>query len=236
MELITLTSWYTTDCDDRRIVCMTVMDCAATSRTTAQQIQSVAHHSVSSRTFRHRLKKSGISSRCPLLRLPMTESHKHLYRHWYDKRRTWTTEWSDVVFTEVSRLSLQHHDGWFLIWRNRGEKLLNYCGRHRYTGPVPGIMVWGGIGFHYCILLVRIVGIMSSPRYISEVLEPVVLPYIQHLPSAIFHQVYTRPNVAHKAQEFLFTHQIELFPWPACSLDLLPIGDMWSMLAQRLAR
>ncbi|GFS49696.1 transposable element Tcb1 transposase [Trichonephila clavipes] len=63
-----------------------------------------------------------------------------------------------------------------------------------------------------------------------------VLSYIQCSPSALFQQHNARPHVAHNVQEFFFTHQIELLPWPACSLDLSPIEYMWSMLAQQLAR
>ncbi|GFW28456.1 transposable element Tcb1 transposase [Trichonephila clavipes] len=66
--------------------------------------------------------------------------------------------------------------------------MLNSCVMHRHTGPAPGIMVWGGIGYHFCIHLVRITGILNSQRYISEVLEPVVLPYLQGLATAVFQQ------------------------------------------------
>ncbi|GFY07787.1 transposable element Tcb1 transposase [Trichonephila clavipes] len=59
---------------------------------------------------------------------------------------------------------------------------------HRHTGPAPGIMVWGGIGYHSRTSLVRIAGTLNSQRYISEVLEPVVLPYLQSLATAIFQQ------------------------------------------------
>ncbi|GFW93285.1 hypothetical protein TNCV_2604031 [Trichonephila clavipes] len=48
--------------DNRRIVCMTVMDRAALSRTVAQQIQSVTHHWVSSSTIQHRLHQASIVS------------------------------------------------------------------------------------------------------------------------------------------------------------------------------
>ncbi|PRD31869.1 UNVERIFIED_CONTAM: hypothetical protein NCL1_22188 [Trichonephila clavipes] len=57
---------------------------------------------------------------------------------------------------------------------------------HRYTGPAPSIMVGGGIEFHYHTPLVSIAGSLNSQHYISEVLKPVVLPYIQRLTSAIF--------------------------------------------------
>ncbi|GFV97656.1 transposable element Tcb1 transposase [Trichonephila clavipes] len=85
-----------------------------------------------------------------------------------------------------SRICLQHHDSWNRVWRHRGERMLNSCVMHHHTGPEPGIMVWDGIGYHSRTLLVRITGTLNSQRYISEVLEPVVLPYLQGLATAIF--------------------------------------------------
>ncbi|GFX75217.1 transposable element Tcb1 transposase [Trichonephila clavipes] len=103
---------------------------------------------------------------------------------------------------------------------------------HRHTGPAPGIMVWGGIGYHSRTPLERIVGTLNSQCYISEVLDPVVLPYLQGLAIAIFQQENARPHVARIVQRFFVNHQIELLPWPARSPDLLPIENMWSMVAQ----
>ncbi|GFW89016.1 transposable element Tcb1 transposase [Trichonephila clavipes] len=105
---------------------------------------------------------------------------------------------------------------------------------HRHTGPAPGIMVWGGNGYHSRTPLVRIAGTLNSQRYISEVLEPVVLPCFQGLAAAIFQQDNARPHVACIAQRFIINHQIELLPWLALSPDISPIENMWSMVAQRL--
>ncbi|GFV86370.1 transposable element Tcb1 transposase [Trichonephila clavipes] len=66
--------------------------------------------------------------------------------------------------------------------------MLNSCVMHRHTGPAPGIMVWGGIGYHSRTPLVRIAGTLNSQRYISEVLEPVLFPYLQGLATAVFQQ------------------------------------------------
>ncbi|GFW86978.1 transposable element Tcb1 transposase [Trichonephila clavipes] len=84
--------------------------------------------------------------------------------------------------------------------------MLNSYVMHRHTGPAPGIMVWGGIGYHSRTPLVCISGTLNSQRCISEVLEPVVFPYLQGLATAIFQQ------------------------------DLSPIENMWSMVAQRLTQ
>ncbi|GFT89437.1 transposable element Tcb1 transposase [Trichonephila clavipes] len=114
--------------------------------------------------------------------------------------------------------------------------MLNSCVMHRYTDPAPVIMVWGDIGYHSRTPLVRIVSTLNSQRYISEVLEPVVLPYFQSLATAIFQQDNARPHVARTVQRFFVNHQIELLPWPARSPDLSPIENMCSMVDQRLTQ
>ncbi|GFW69499.1 transposable element Tcb1 transposase [Trichonephila clavipes] len=87
-------------------------------------------------------------------------------------------------------------------------------------------MVWGGIRYHSRTPLVRIAGTLNSQRCFSEVLEPVVLPYLQGLTTAIFQQDNARPHVARIIQSFFVNLQIELLPWLARSPDLSPIENM----------
>ncbi|GFV30763.1 transposable element Tcb1 transposase [Trichonephila clavipes] len=68
--------------------------------------------------------------------------------------------------------------------------------------------------------LVCIVGTLNSQSYISEVLEPVVLPYLQGLATAIFQKDNARPHVERIVQRFFVSHQIELLSWSARSPDL----------------
>ncbi|GFU38389.1 transposable element Tc3 transposase [Trichonephila clavipes] len=89
-----------------------------------------------------------------------------------------------------------------------------------------GIMVWGDIVSHCHTPLVCIAGTLNYQRYISEMLKPMVLTYIQCLPSAIFQQGNARQPEALNVQEFFFTHQVELRPWPACSPDRSPIENL----------
>ncbi|GFV46882.1 transposable element Tcb1 transposase [Trichonephila clavipes] len=77
----------TTSREDRQIVRIAETDRSATSRTVAQHIEFVTHHSVSARTIRHRLQQSGLSARRPLLGLPLTQNHRRLHRQWCDERR-----------------------------------------------------------------------------------------------------------------------------------------------------
>ncbi|GFV59818.1 transposable element Tcb1 transposase [Trichonephila clavipes] len=114
------------------------------------------HHSVSARIIRRHLQQSGLSARRTLLGLPLTQNHRRLHHQWCDERRMWSAEWNEVVFTDESRICLQHHDGRIRVWEHRGERMLNSCVMHHHTGPASGIMVWSGIGYHSRTLLVRI--------------------------------------------------------------------------------
>ncbi|GFT79799.1 transposable element Tcb1 transposase [Trichonephila clavipes] len=181
------------------------MDRSVTSRTVAQHIESVTQHSVSARTIRRRLQRSGLSARRPLLGLPLTQNHRRLRRQCCDERKMWEAEWNEVVFTDESRICLQHHDGRIRVWRHRGERMLNSCIMHRHTGLV-----------------------------LHRVSQALVLPYPQGLATAIFKQNNARPHVAHNVQRLFVNHQIELLSWPAHFPDISLIENMWPMVAQRL--
>ncbi|GFW71691.1 transposable element Tcb1 transposase [Trichonephila clavipes] len=49
----------------------------------------------------------------------------------------WAAEWNEVVFTDESRICLQHNDGRMRVWRHRGERMLNSCVMHHHTDPAP---------------------------------------------------------------------------------------------------
>ncbi|GFT22480.1 transposable element Tcb1 transposase [Trichonephila clavipes] len=154
------------------------------------------------------LHQSGLSTRRPLLGLPLTQNHRRLRRQWCDERRMWAAEWNEVVFADESCICLQHHDGRIRVWRHRRERMLNSCVMHHHTSPAPGIMV----------------------------LEPGVLPYLQGLATAIVQQDNALPHVARIVQRFFINHQIELLAWPARSPNISLIGKMWFMVAQRLTQ
>ncbi|GFT00542.1 transposable element Tcb1 transposase [Trichonephila clavipes] len=101
----------TTSREERQILRMTVTDRSVTSRTVAQHIEFVTHHSVSARTIRRRLQQSGVYARRPLLGLPLTQNHSRLRRQLCEEIRMWVAEWNEVFFTNESRICLQHHDG-----------------------------------------------------------------------------------------------------------------------------
>ncbi|GFT75421.1 transposable element Tcb1 transposase [Trichonephila clavipes] len=101
----------TTSREFRQNVHMAMTDCSVISRTIVQYIEYVMHHSVSARTIRRRLQKSGLSAKRPLLSLPLTQNHRHFCHQWCDERRMRASEGNEVILTDESRICLQHHDG-----------------------------------------------------------------------------------------------------------------------------
>ncbi|GFT18261.1 transposable element Tcb1 transposase [Trichonephila clavipes] len=77
--------------------------------------------------------QSGLSARHPLLGLPLTQNHRCLRRQWCDERRMWVAEWNKVIFTDESRICLQHHYGRIRVWRHHGERMLNSTVMHRHS-------------------------------------------------------------------------------------------------------
>ncbi|GFU75638.1 transposable element Tcb1 transposase [Trichonephila clavipes] len=116
------------------------------NQTTVMRICDRWMQEVSARTIRCRLQQSGLSARRPLLGLPLTQNHRRLHRQWCDERRMWVAEWNEVVFTDESCICLQHDDGRIQVWRHRGERMLNNCVMHRYTGPAP--LHWPCTGYY----------------------------------------------------------------------------------------
>ncbi|GFU00730.1 transposable element Tcb1 transposase [Trichonephila clavipes] len=124
---------------------MVVTDRSVTSRTVAQHIECVTHHSVSARTIRRRLQKSSIFTRHPLLGLSLTQNHRRLRRQWYDERRMWVAERNDVVFTDESRICLQRHDGRIRVSREDAGQL-------RYAPPHWSCTGYYGMGRYWISL------------------------------------------------------------------------------------
>lgn len=192
--------YHTTAREDRHLYRMAITDRTATSTTLAQQWNTVTSHSMSASSVRRRLVQRGLIARRPLLRLPLTLDNRRLRHLWGVEHRHWRAEWQQVIFSDESRFNLSNNDGRIRVRRHRGERNLEGCIRQRHTGPTPGVMVWGAIGYHSRTRLLRIEGNLNAHRYIEEVVRAEVVPFVQRSPGAIFQQDNARPHIARIVQ------------------------------------
>ncbi|GFX57356.1 transposable element Tc1 transposase [Trichonephila clavipes] len=141
---------------------------------------------------------------------PLTANHRRLRRQGAHEHRTWQADWNQVVFSDESRFNLRYHDGRIRVRRYAGEGGLPECVIERHSGLTPGVMVWDAILYHGRSNLLRIEGNLNSNRYVRDVLQPEVVPFLQDMPGVIFQQDNVRPNVAKTVRDFCSAKHMQL--------------------------
>ena len=125
-------------------------------------------------------------------------------------------------------------DGRRMVRRRRGERRQIDFVVERHVHRTVGVMVWGAIGYGRRSPLIFIRGNMTAARYIDDVLEPGLLPYIEELQNALFQQDNALLHIAHRTMQFLEDADVDILPWPPRSPDLNPIEHVWDMMGRRL--
>ena len=119
------------------------------------------------------------------------------------------------------------------VWRRRGERYAN-CAiveHDQYGGG--SLMIWGGISVRARTELLVLNGTPTGQCYINEVLQLVVLPFVQQH-HVVLQDDNARPHRARIVQQFLQQNNVDHLDWPARSPDLSPIELVWDILGQRV--
>ena len=93
-------------------------------------------------------------------------------------------------------------------------------------------MFWGGIcGRIRKTELVLVEGNLNHQRYIDEIIVPHVDPAPERVgDDFVFQQDNACPHIAHNVMNHFHAEGIEVMNWPASSLDLNPIKNLWAHL------
>ncbi|GFW65463.1 transposable element Tcb1 transposase [Trichonephila clavipes] len=71
----------------------------------------------------YRLHEGGLYARRPMVCIPLTLRHRVARRRWAAEHRDWEQhDWSQVLFTDESRFSLECDTRRVLVWRDRGTR------------------------------------------------------------------------------------------------------------------
>jgi len=85
-------------------------------------------------------------------------------------------------------------------------------------------MVWAGICHDGRTQLKIVQGTLNAVKYRYDILDPIVLPFLQHDNfDHVFQHDNVRCHVARVCQDFLNQNHIRVLPWPALLPDLSPI-------------
>lgn len=222
--------------EDRHLLWMAVMNCTVTSTTLALQWRMMTHQAMSASPVCRWLLYQGLVALCTLLQLPLIPNHTYQRLQWCQEQRQWNVKWECIMFSDKSRFNPMNR---IPIHRYSGKQHLEGCiAEHHMCSTTPSTLAWDVISFHACSCLLWITGTMSSQRYITEVLEPEVLPLLQTLLELSYPFYLQVPTpllyVAQTVHSFLCDQQVALLSWPAQLLNLSPTKHMWDMIAWTL--
>ncbi|GFS94316.1 HTH_Tnp_Tc3_2 domain-containing protein [Trichonephila clavipes] len=113
----------TTSTDDRYIQLTARRNRTENATQLQRQLFLATGRRVSSQTVRNRLHEGGLYARRPMVCIPLTPRHRAARRRWAAEHRDWEQhDWSQVLFTDESRFSLECDTRRVLVWRDRGTR------------------------------------------------------------------------------------------------------------------
>lgn len=229
----------TTARDDGFIVCYALRNRTVTAVFLRNHLQEVRNVNISEWTIRRRLHDSGLSSRMRATGPPLSREHRIARLIFAREHLAWTiVDWSRVLFSDESRFCLTGSDRRDRVCQRQGERYAQVCIAERLPFGGGSAMAWGGLSFEARTDLVFIEnGTLTAHRYITQVLEDHVMPFMVILGNhGTFMHDNARPHTARIVSQYLDEVQIRRFVWPARRPDLNPIEHVWDEIGRRLRR
>ena len=151
-----------------------------------------------------------------------------LYGHWAARRAfcrrhvRWTRhQWSQVLFSDESRFTMNHNDGRLRVWRSPGQRFIDATVQEKVAFGGGSVMVWEGFSLHHRTPLYHVQGNLNGLRYRDEILRPLAVPTLQQIgPMAVYQDDNARQHRARVVNDFLQQSGVNRMEWPACSPDL----------------
>ena len=203
---------------------------------TARNTPGTRNDRTSTSTVRRRLREANLRSHKAYRGNVLTADRRRRREAWCRRNVRWTQrQWRGVLFIDESRFCIDMNDGRKRVWRRPGERYADCCVRQALRWGGGSVMVWGGISWFHKTSLVVVERTLTARRYIDEILEPTVIPFL-HGNADVTHyqQDNARPHSARITTAFLGDQNVNVLPWPAFSPDLSPIEHLWDQIGRRV--
>ena len=222
--------------EDRLIERQALQTRTASSSIIRRHVRVAANINISQQTIRNRLHGFNLSSRLPAVRPRLTPAHRAARRAFCRRHVRWTRhQWSQVLFSDESRFTMNHNDGRLRVWRRPGHRFIDATVQEKVAFRGGSVMVWRAFSLHHRKPLYHVQGNLNGLRYRDEILRPLAVPTLQQIgPMAVYQDDNASPHRARVVNDFLQQSGVSRMEWPACSPDLNPIVNLWDELDRKV--